>query len=464
VRSLFSKIFLWFWLAMALVSLTLILSSTWTESRSSGERDEAIDRAMTPLIADNFAEVFDRQGKAGLEELLSHGKGSFPWEPYLFDSFGHEVLGRQVSPQITEAMQLAELSRKTEIIRGNAGHWVGQYVLASSGNPYVLVLDISRRRPPDPAFSVPSQVQVLRFMIVLLIVGLISLWITRHITSPIIQLRSAATQLAGGNLSARVSQETLLRKDELADLGKDFNHMASQVELLMASQRRLIGDISHELRSPLARLSVALGLARRTADPETDTSLNRIERETQRLNEMISGLLHLARLESGTETLDQEIVDIEGLVSSVADDANFEAGSRNRSVRVLSTFPCSRKGNAQLLRSAVENVVRNAVNYTAEGTEVELSLAPAGEGESAVIRVRDHGPGVPESALKTIFEPFFRVDEARDRFSGGAGLGLSITDRVIRAHGGSVNAQNQPEGGLIIELTLPVDGPSPQVP
>jgi len=301
-------------------------------------------------------------------------------------------------------------------------------------------------------------------MIVLLIVGLISLWITRHITSPIIQLRSAATQLAGGNLSARVSQETLLRKDELADLGKDFNHMASQVELLMASQRRLIGDISHELRSPLARLSVALGLARRTADPETDTSLNRIERETQRLNEMISGLLHLARLESGTETLDQEIVDIEGLVCSVADDANFEAGSRNRSVRVLSTFPCSRKGNAQLLRSAVENVVRNAVNYTAEGTEVELSLAPAGEGESAVIRVRDHGPGVPESALKTIFEPFFRVDEARDRFSGGAGLGLSITDRVIRAHGGSVNAQNLPEGGLIIELTLPVDGPSPQVP
>jgi len=456
VRSLFSKIFLWFWLAMALVSLTLILSSAWTESRSSSQRDEAIDRAMTPLIAGNFAEVFDRRGKVGFEELLSRGKGSFPWEPYLFDRSGHEVLGRQVSPQITEAVQLAELSKKTEIVRRNEGRWVGQYVLANSGNPYVLVLDISRRRPPDPAFSVPSQVQVLRFMIVLLIVGLISLWITRHITSPIVQLRSAATQLAVGNLSARVSEETLLRKDELADLGKDFNHMASQVELLMASQRRLIADISHELRSPLARLSVALGLARRTADPETDTSLNRIERETQRLNEMIGGLLNLARLESGTETLDQGIADIEGLICSVAEDANFEAGSRNRSVRVLSTFPCSRKGNLQLLRSAVENVVRNAVNYTAEGTEVELSLLPSDESRSAVIRVRDHGPGVPETALKTIFEPFFRVDEARDRLSGGAGLGLSITDRVVRAHEGSVSAQNHPAGGLVIELALPL--------
>jgi len=455
VRSLFSKIFLWIWLAMALVSLTLILSSAWTESRSSGERDEAIDRAMTPLIADNFAEVFDHRGKAGLEEMLSRGKGSFPWEPYLFDREGHEALGRQVSPQIIEAVQLTELSRKTAIVHGNADRYVGQYVLANSGNPYVLVLDISRHTP-DPAFSVPSEVQVLRFTIVLLIVGLISLWITRHITWPIIQLRSAATQLAQGNLSARVSQETLLRKDELADLGKDFNHMASQVELLMASQRRLIADISHELRSPLARLSVALGLARRTADPATDSSLNRIERETQRLNEMISGLLNLARLETGTETLDQEIVDIEELVSSVADDANFEAGSRNRSVRVLSTFPCSRIGNPQLLRSAVENVARNAVNYTAEGTEVEVSLVPAGEDESAVIRIRDHGPGVPESALKTIFEPFFRVDEARDRLSGGAGLGLSITDRVIRAHGGTVSAQNHYEGGLVIELTLPL--------
>ncbi len=455
MRSLFSKIFLWFWLAMALVSLTLILSSAWTESRTSREHDEAMDRAMTPLLADNFAEVYDREGKTGLQELLARGKGSFPWDPFLFDGHGREVLNRSVSPQVAEAMQLALISKKTEIVRRGEGRWVGQFVQANSGNSYVLVLEINRRMP-HAVLGAPYQVQFLRVLIVLLIVGWICLWITRHITSPIVQLRSAATQLARGNLSARVGADTLLRKDELAGLGKDFNHMADQIELLMVAQRRLIADISHELRSPLARLSVALGLARRTADHATDASLNRIERETQRLNELISGLLNLARLESGTETLDQKIVNVRELVASVADDANFEAGSRNRSVRLGSTFSCSREGNPQLLHSAIENVVRNAVNYTAEGTEVEVSLVPAEEGRSAIIRIRDHGPGVPDSALKTIFEPFFRVDDARDRLSGGAGLGLSITDRVIRAYGGSIRAQNHPEGGLIIELTLPL--------
>lgn len=440
---------------MALVSLTLILSSAWSESRTSRERDEAMDRAMTPLIADNFAEVYDREGKPGLQELLAHGQGSFPWQPFLFARDGKEVLGRSVSPQVTEAMQLALMSKQTEIVHRRDGRWVAQYIKTTSGKPYVLVLQIDQRgRPGGP--PLPSSVQAMQFLLVLLIIGLICLWITRHITSPIVQLRSAATQLARGNLSARVSKDALLRKDELAALGTDFNHMADQIEILMASQRRLIADISHELRSPLARLSVALGLARRTADPATDASLNRIERETQRLNELIGGLLNLARLESATEILDQASVDLQELVATVADDAQFEAGGRDRGVHVLSMFPCSRKGNPQLLHSAIENVARNAVNYTAEGTEVEISMVLAADNRSAVIVIRDHGPGVPDSALKNIFEPFFRVDDARDRLSGGAGLGLSITDRVIRAHGGSVRAHNHPEGGLVVEMTLPL--------
>src|SRR6516164_8083793 len=197
LRSLFAKIFLWFWLAMALVSLTLILSSVWTESRASREHDEAIDRAMTPLLADNFAEVYDRDGKGGLEDLLARGEGSFPWKPFLFDLVGHEVLGRSVSPQAIEAMQLVLASKRTEVVHGGDARWVGQYVQATNGHPYVLVLEIDRRMP-DPAFVVPSHVQLLRFVIVLLIVGLICLWITRHITSPLFQLRSAANQLAQG--------------------------------------------------------------------------------------------------------------------------------------------------------------------------------------------------------------------------------------------------------------------------
>jgi len=440
---------------MALVSLTLILSAVWTESRDTRKRDEAMDRAMTPLLADNFAEVYDLEGKNGLEELLEHGKGSFPWEPYLFSQDGNEVLNRSVSPQAVQAMKLALASKKTEVVHASDARWVGQYVEATSHRPYVLVLEINRRAS-DPGFVAPSHVQVVRLVIALLIVGLICFWITRSITSPLFQLRSTANELASGNLSARVKGAALLRKDELASLGKAFNHMADQIESLMSSQRRLIADISHELRSPLARLSVALGLARRNADPTTDAALNRIERETHRLNELISGLLNLARLESGTEKLDQEVVDLQALVLDVVEDANFEASSRNRSVRVLTSYPCRRKGSSQLLCSAIENSVRNAVNYTPEGTEVEVSLLPADRGSSALIHIRDHGSGVPESALKTIFEPFFRVDEARDRLSGGAGLGLSITDRVIRAHGGSVRAHNHADGGLVLELTLPL--------
>lgn len=455
MRSLFWKIFLWFWLAMALVSLTLLLSSAWSQSRTTRERDEAMDRAMTPLMADNFANVYDKEGKNGLEEFIARGRGTFPWYPFLFDRSGQEVLDRKPSSNAVKAMQLASASRGTEIVRSGADRWIGQYVEANSGTPYVLVLEVNRRGP-EGGLHVPSQVQVLQFLIILLIVGLISLWITRHITSPIVQLRGAANQLARGQLSARVGPETLRHKDELSGLGKDFNHMAEQIELLMTSQRRLIGDISHELRSPLARLSVALGLARRSANPETDSSLNRIERETQRLNELIGGLLDLARLESGTKTLQAATVNLQELVSSVAEDAAFESGARNRGVKIVSTFPCSRKGNAQLLRSAIENVVRNAVSYTLEGTEVEISLAPSPDQQSAVILIRDHGPGVPDSALQNIFEPFFRVEDARDRLSGGAGLGLSITDRVIRAHGGSVRAHNHPDGGLVIELILPL--------
>jgi two-component system sensor histidine kinase CpxA len=455
VRSLFWKIFLWFWLAMVLVSLTLILSSAWSQSRTTRERDEAMDRAMTPLMADNFAEVYDKQGKNGLEEFIARGHGTFPWNPFLFDQNGHEVLDRTLSPNAVGAMRLAAVSHGTEIVRSGGDRWIGQYVLTNSGRPYVLVLEVNRHGP-EGVLHVPSEVQLLQFLIVLLIVGLISLWITRHITSPIVQLRGAANQLARGQLSARVGPETLGHKDELSGLGKDFNHMAEQIELLMTSQRRLIADISHELRSPLARLSVALGLARRSADPETDASLNRIERETQRLNELIGGLLDLARLESGTETLKAARVDLQELVSSVAEDAAFEAGARNRGVRVLSTFSCSRKGNAQLLRSAIENAVRNAVNYTSEGTEVEISLGPSPDQQSAVVLIRDHGPGVPDSALQNIFEPFFRVDDARDRVSGGTGLGLSITDRVVRAHGGNVRAHNHPDSGLVIELILPL--------
>jgi two-component system sensor histidine kinase CpxA len=247
------------------------------------------------------------------------------------------------------------------------------------------------------------------------------------------------------------------RSDELAELSRDFDHMAEQIESLISSQRRLFADISHELRSPLARLTVALGLVRLQANAESTSGLDRIELEAARLNTLIGSLLRLARLEGGSELLGGQPVLLHQLVAEVAADADFEAQSRNRHVRLTKTDPCTISGSKELLRSAVENVIRNAVNYTADGTEVQIALQKMhsnGNG-TALISVRDHGRGVPEDSLADIFQPFYRVGDARDRSSGGSGLGLSITDRAIRLHGGSVRAANCADGGLLIELRLP---------
>jgi signal transduction histidine kinase len=454
MRSLFLKIFLWFWIAMVLISLTLILSSVLNESNSTRQREEEIDRTMTPMVADQLAEIYDTQGALAFSDFLTRSHSSFPWRPFLFDSQGREVLGQIPGGKGLEAYKGALGQTQTQIVHSGDTRWVGQSTTAESGNKYVLVLELQPHNPPS-FLNAPSHVQLFRFASIILIVGLISLWLTRHITSPILKLRKTANQLAEGNLSARVGDLPSHRKDELADLYLDFDHMAEQLESLMTSQQRLLTDISHELRSPLARLSVALGIAQRSSTSEGRPALLRIEREAERLNKLIGELLNLARLETGSHSFTRTEVDLLQLVQEVVSDARFEAGSRNRSVRLLSEFPCVVQGNAALLRSAIENVIRNAVNFTPEGSDVEVALVEENEGNTALVHVRDHGPGVPEDALASIFQPFYRVDEARDRASGGIGLGLSITERAVRGHGGTVQACNAAEGGLIIEIRLP---------
>jgi two-component system sensor histidine kinase CpxA len=248
------------------------------------------------------------------------------------------------------------------------------------------------------------------------------------------------------------------RRDELADLGRDFDLMAERIESLVLSQRRLLGDISHELRSPLSRLNVALELARRHAGAEARAPLDRIERESARLNELIGQLLALARLESGDAARHDEPIDLALLVSEVAADADFEARSRNKAVLVVRSEECWTTGTAEFLHSAVENIVHNAVRYTEEGTTVEITLRresePAGK-LWAVITVRDHGPGVPAAALADLFRPFYRVADARDRQSGVAGLGLAISERAVHSHGGTVTPAYESSGGLCVELRLP---------
>jgi two-component system sensor histidine kinase CpxA len=244
---------------------------------------------------------------------------------------------------------------------------------------------------------------------------------------------------------------------------RDFDAMAERLENLVNAQSRLLNDISHELRSPLARLSVALGLARQRTGPEAAANLDRIELETNRLNELIGRLLALARMEEGNQDTQMAPVAIGELVCDVAKDAQFEAQGRNCQVRCEVAQDSVVLGNSALLHSAVENVVRNAMRYTHEGTEIEIEVqrSESAHRPEAIIRISDHGPGVPEEALSKLFRPFYRIDNARNRQTGGVGLGLSITERAVRLHGGSVAARNRPGGGLIVEIRLPAQ---PQVP
>jgi two-component system sensor histidine kinase CpxA len=292
----------------------------------------------------------------------------------------------------------------------------------------------------------------------LLFGGIICYALSWQLTAPIRRLRTAAQRLASGDLSARVGEARGKSGDEVTDLGHDLDRMAERIEDLVESQKRLVRDVSHELRSPLARFNVALGLVRQHCSSAADSYFERIERDAERLNELIGELLTLSLLESGTEQLVREPITLDSLVAEVSRDAGFEAESRRKNVSVGACEPVSIRGNGELLRRAVENVVRNAVRYTLEGTAVEIALRGVQEGGAlyAVITVRDHGSGVPEESLTKLFLPFYRVAEARDRQSGGTGIGLAITDRAVKLHSGTVSARNAADGGLLVEIRLPV--------
>jgi two-component system sensor histidine kinase CpxA len=249
------------------------------------------------------------------------------------------------------------------------------------------------------------------------------------------------------------------RRDEIGELARDFDVMAGRVEALLTSMRHLLGNISHELRSPLSRLGVALELAGRHSSPEAGRYLGRIELEAERLNELIGRLLAFARLESGIGEAKRESFDLAEVVGEVAADADFEAKVAGKTVRVTESTACIVSGARELIRSAVENVMRNAIRYTKEGTEVEVAIRRTLDRAvpAVIVTIRDHGPGVPESDLDKLFRPFYRVDEARERQTGGTGLGLAITERAVLLHGGTVRASNAPEDGLIVEITIPQD-------
>jgi two-component system sensor histidine kinase CpxA len=449
-RSLYLKIFIWFWLAMIIINVALFAIFALTRPTPTGRSWR--DLTQVGPNAQKAAEVYEQSGPAALTAALQATEKSSGVSATFFDDSGRELSGRQVPAGANELIAKATESREIEFNFAGRNTLVARPVVSAKGQRYMYVAHI-----PRPPFQPGLQALGYRLLVVLVIGGIFCYWLARYLTTPLLKLRTTTNELAEGNLGARVADKLTKRRDEVGQLGRDFNVMAERLESMVKAQQRLLGDISHELRSPLARLGVALGLARQRSGADANGALDRIERESDNLNEMISQLLTLTRLESGTDGRKRTNIDLAALVRDVAEDADYEARSVNRAVQVVATENCSISGVEELLRSAVENVVRNAVRFTPEGTAVEVALKRQNGSVDnfAVISVRDRGKGVPPDALEKIFRPFYRAEDARDRQSGGgAGLGLAITERAVRMHGGSIQAINLTDGGFSVEMRL----------
>jgi two-component system, OmpR family, sensor histidine kinase CpxA len=450
MRSLFLKIFLSYWAAQALFVVLAVVVTLAIRTPDSPRFEW-----FRMTLATQAAQAYEHGGSSELRHYVQDHERAVHDHLYLFDDKGNELSGRPVP-----AWAKTIVSGKQDKEGGLWGSFISdlrvtQAVTTSTGQHYTMALE--RSVGPHLLLN-PSRTPGLGMLIAVLTSGLVCFLLARYLTSPVARLRAATQRLAAGDLTARAGELGSRRGDEIAQLVRDFDGMAARIENLVNAQGRLLNDISHELRSPLARLNVALGLARQRSTKEAEGAINRIELEANRLNELIGRLLVLARLEAGAEPAEKVPVHLDELVNEVVKDADFEAQGRNCRVRSVISDDVVVLGNPALLHSAIENVVRNAMRYTHEGTEVEIRLqqVDSANGPEALIHVSDEGPGVPEEALDKLFRPFYRIDDARVRQTGGVGLGLSITERAVRLHQGSVRAANRPGGGLVVELRLPL--------
>jgi signal transduction histidine kinase len=268
------------------------------------------------------------------------------------------------------------------------------------------------------------------------------------VISPIRRIAATIALFGQGNLSVRVNTR---RQDEIGQLGRSFNQMAERLERLIVSERRLLGDISHELRSPLARLKFAIKLARTSADSKS--ALDRIERDVDRIASLVADIVEINFIECGPVVEGAGIVRAGDVVDEVVRDCQVEADIRGCRIAMSGHLSGQVMGNRELLRRAVENVLRNAIRYSPESSTIDVSITE--DYRAATIAIRDYGPGVPEDALTRIFNPFFRVDEARDAMSGGSGLGLSIAKQAVQVHQGTITAENA-SPGLRVKIQIPL--------
>jgi two-component system, OmpR family, sensor histidine kinase CpxA len=452
MRTLFWKIFLSFW---AVVAASIVGSLFFRPAAPLPAWQNLVSDAFG-IQGQNLVQAYERGGEPELARFMQRLRQSSYDQIFLLDAGGNDLAGQEVTPQARDIAERVTTDGKVEFARVGDDTLLAERVVSIGDTRYIAVCRFLR------VPGLPGRPLLRGLAVAMAISGIVCFWFARYLSAPIVRLRNAAQEVAGGNLAARAGKQLSHRHDEIAELVRDFDRMAAQIEKLMRAQKRLISDVSHEFRSPLTRINLAAELIRNVNSPAVKTAVARIEQETERLNGMISNLLTLSKIDAG-ESLPEETIDVAEMLRKIVADTDFEARDRNCCVVLYGAQDCSTVGSSDLLRSAVENVIRNAIRYTAPQTEVEvrLSCETNGAASTATISVLDHGPGVPESSIDDLFRPFFRLDESRERSTGGVGLGLAIAQRAVRLHGGEIKAQNCAGQGLAVIISFPAPSSVP---
>ena len=437
MRSLFAKTLLWF-LATTAVAIGGIIITT-AATFSSTEPRGPMGMLLNVQVA-QAKRAYETGGREALAGVLARFQQITQIKVLFTDLNGTDLLTGTPHPELLRVPQRSRWrvpfpfgGRPPIIAREDSSHH------------YRLFLIDQRRNFTSFFFLQPQHLWIVG-LVVLLCYGF-----AYHLTSPVRRLRSVVDCFGRGDFSARAPAS---RKDELGELARSFNEMASRIQTLLAAERRLLLDISHELRSPLARLGVAVELARSGEDREH--MLNRIQKEADRLNELVAELLQVTRVEADPSMQKTDLVHLDELLGDLVYDSLLEAKAKDCTLLLKAPAPAVLSGDEELIRRALENVIRNAIRYAPHNTSVDVELVRTAD--AAFVSVRDYGPGVPSEALTRIFDPFYRVDSDRNRASGGLGLGLAIARRSVELHKGKLSAQNA-NPGLLVTIQLPLAPP-----
>lgn len=448
---LFIKVFLSFWATVVLIGISLVLAFLLQPANVPSKWHAGL-ADTTHFFGTAAVRAFERGGAPAAVSYIHALSEDAHIHGCVFDVSGNALAGESCAELSGLAARLVRGDPSAQDIRRGLTR-IAVFVTGPDGRTFIYASELLAG--PGAAFGMSPKIVLFRAGVAFIVSGLLCYFLTRYLTAPILRLRGVAQLISAGQLGMRAEPKLESRLDEFGDLVRDFNLMASKTESLISSQRQLMYDVSHELRSPLARMNVALDLLHRRVGE--DSAIRHMETDLQRLNEMITRLLTVAKLEAANALQNHVRVNLTELVSSIAVDAEFEAQEKGKRVAIVPKTDLAVLGDPTLLRSAVENVLRNAMRFTKPGTTVEVILeaSKATSSPEVIVAVRDYGSGVPEGELTNIFKPFYRVTDAPASESTGAGLGLAISERIITLHKGRIRAINEPGGGLRIEMVFP---------